>query len=315
MNAKQPVLLIYHAHCTDGFTAAWVCELAHHNTHGRASELFPASYGDEPPDVTGRDVEIVDFSYSREQLIVMHEQANSLVVLDHHEKAQTNCEGLDFCTFDMERSGAMLAHNHHYPRPEYAGVEDPPLLVQYVQDRDLWRFELAHSKEINAYIGTIPKDMGHWLSLASALEDDGFSACLAAGQAVLSYKQQMVERIAAASQYRTIAGFYVPVVNSPILQSELGHHLCQGEPFAAVWYEKDDGSTRWSLRSAPGGENVNEIAQQCAPGGGGHKHAAGFALPPDKDAEFLEYLVLRCNRWNPDKDDKELRLHFESGGW
>lgn len=265
--SDQSVLVIYHAHCADGFTAAWVCHNAA-RPHDWEIELFPASYGDKPPDVAGRNVEIVDFSYGREDLIRMHEEAESLIVLDHHKSAQANCEGLDFCTFDMEHSGAMLAWFHHN-----RGVEAPQL-VRYIEDRDIWKWELPYSKAISAYISTFEKTLTAWGDLLERLEHD-FDSCLTAGEAVLRYQQLMVERIAAAAGRLEIAGHDVPVVNSPILQSELGHHLSEDEPFAAVWYEHGgDDHIRWSLRSKPGGVDVSEVAKQF--GGGGHEHAAGF---------------------------------------
>ena len=57
---SQP-LVIYHANCPDGFTAAWIARKA----FGPDCEFIPAHYGDSPPDCTGRSVYILDFSYKR----------------------------------------------------------------------------------------------------------------------------------------------------------------------------------------------------------------------------------------------------------
>lgn len=60
-----------------------------------------------------------------------------------------------------------------------------------------------------------------------------------------------------------------------VLQSEVCHELCQGEPFAAAYWDEADGTRRWSLRSSEtDGVDVSEIAKLY--GGGGHVHAAGF---------------------------------------
>ena len=37
-----------------------------------------------------------------------------------------------------------------------------PSILQYVADRDMWRWSLEHSKEINAYISTLPDDFDTW---------------------------------------------------------------------------------------------------------------------------------------------------------
>ena len=60
-------LCIYHGNCADGFTAAW----AVHGKFGDQLDYHPGIYGQEPPDVTGRDVVMVDFSYKHSVLDAM----------------------------------------------------------------------------------------------------------------------------------------------------------------------------------------------------------------------------------------------------
>ena len=60
--------VIYHASCHDGHCAAW---LIWHYLDSEAT-FIPAQYGDSAPDVTDRDVLILDFSYPRETLETMH---------------------------------------------------------------------------------------------------------------------------------------------------------------------------------------------------------------------------------------------------
>ena len=98
-------IFIYHKNCSDGFAAAWTYRQVDPD-----AEFLPASVNtrDEPPDVTGRDVVIADYTYTREALFRMKDQAKSLIVLDHHISSQKDLEGLDFCTFDMERSGKCV---------------------------------------------------------------------------------------------------------------------------------------------------------------------------------------------------------------
>jgi uncharacterized protein len=74
-----------------------------------------------------------------------------------------------------------------------------------------------------------------------------------------------------------IGGHNVPVANLPYtLSSDAGHLMGKGEPFAACYMDDPTGRT-FSLRSAPDGIDVSEIAKNY--GGGGHKHAAGFKVP------------------------------------
>ena len=101
------ILCIFHKSCADGFGAALAVKV-YFDQLGKECEFLPAHYNDPVPDVTGKNVIIVDFSYSREVLLKMEKQADTIVVLDHHVTAQKELEGLSFCHFDMNKSGPML---------------------------------------------------------------------------------------------------------------------------------------------------------------------------------------------------------------
>src|ERR1035437_6368580 len=133
-------LCIYHSPCPDGFTAAWIV-----NKTPVYHEFYPGVYGDPPPDVTGRHVLLVDFSYKRPVLLKMAEQARQIFILDHHKSAEANLVDLPpnvKCVFDMERSGAQIAWDWFFSSPSKLR----PLLVNYVGDQDLWKFEMLRSK-------------------------------------------------------------------------------------------------------------------------------------------------------------------------
>jgi uncharacterized protein len=267
-------LIVYHGNCIDGFSAAWACYLR----YGESAEYFPAQYGAsgadvELPDVTGRDVVIVDFCTGREQLLALNARARTLLVLDHHKTAEAACAGLDFCVFDMEQSGAGLAWRHFHPTaPE-------PLLVSYVEDRDLWRFKLPRSKSYNAWVSTLPMNMAAWQNASEA----DFDGCANMGAAVLAYIDRYVLEMSAQARRVTFAGHAdVPVVNAPYINtSELVGYLAKESVFAAGWFQRSDGLYQYSLRSR-GDFDVSALAKRF--GGGGHKNAAGFAcdkLPGD----------------------------------
>jgi oligoribonuclease NrnB/cAMP/cGMP phosphodiesterase (DHH superfamily) len=133
-------LCIYHGNCADGFGAAWVVRKA----LGEQVEFFPGVYQQEPPDVTGWDVILVDFSYKRAVIEKMLELAASITIIDHHKTAiedlrefTTLVDGRQInCIFDTSHSGAMLAWLHFFPGQE------PPALIRHIEDRDLWKFDL-----------------------------------------------------------------------------------------------------------------------------------------------------------------------------
>jgi oligoribonuclease NrnB/cAMP/cGMP phosphodiesterase (DHH superfamily) len=148
---------------------------------------------------------------------------------------------------------------------------DIPDIVRYIEDRDLWRFELPHSKEINAALSSYPRDFAVW----DQLENKKIEELILEGTAILRYQTQLVDFLAKEAEEVDIAGHKVLSINSPVLQSELGNRLAQGHPFGAVWYDQK-GKRKYSLRSAADGVDVSEVAKQY--GGGGHKAASGFSI-------------------------------------
>lgn len=264
-------IVIYHGPgCADGFTAAWVAWTLYHDE----AEYLEAKYGDAPPDVVGKDVLIVDFSYPRAVLLEMAAKAKSIQVFDHHKSAAADLAGLDFCVFDMHRSGAGIAWDM------LRQGERRPMLVELVQDRDLWRWKVGASKELNAWIGAQERDFLQWDHIMRALDDETETVqrrshcCIEQGRQILKHIDAYVESTGKNARTLRFTGHDVPFVNAPgTMASELIGKLAEGAPFAVGFFQRADGKWQYSLRSR-GDFDVSKIAK--ALGGGGHRQAAGF---------------------------------------
>ena len=265
-------IIVYHDKCPDGIAAAWAAWCV----FGDAATYVPASYGDDPPTVTdattgeARDVIVADFSYPREKIMRLHGEARSLLVLDHHASAEDVLRGLDFCVFDQTRSGAGLAWD-----VIAAPTRGPrPWIINYTEDRDLWRHALPNSREVNAWLRAQHRTLhGYAVAAATPLE-----YAIAQGREILATQRVYIEQTKARASLAVLAGFVVPVVNcGRHCASEIVGELAEGYPFAASW-EARDGMIHYELRSrAPTAIPVNDIAREF--GGGGHKMAAGFSVP------------------------------------
>lgn len=285
-------LCIYHGNCADGFTAAWVVREYFRRLHMEAEIDFHAGfYQAPPPDVTGRRIIMVDFSYKRGVLVDMASKAESILVLDHHKTAEADLIGFELpeqclpkagdypwlpaaglnAFFDMDRSGAGLAWDYFFPD------EWRPKLIDIVEDRDLWRFQYPYTRAVQAAIFSYPYDFEVWDMLVKQAGED-LTHLANQGQAIeRKHFKDITELLKILKHRMTIAGWDVPVANLPyIFSSDAGNTMAQGEPFAACYYDKPEGR-EFSLRSAPDGIDVSEIAARF--GGGGHKHAAGFRVP------------------------------------
>ena len=263
-------LCIYHDHCADGFAAAWVVRRA---LLGDV-DFYPATYGSDPPDVTGRDVFIVDFSYPRLVLLEMAAAAKSLTILDHHISAKHAIEGLPnaITRFSLGLSGCMLAWKYFFPD------ETPPRLLQHIQDRDLWLFNLDATREICAGLYSYAFDFQMFDLWCNSDQLHG----LAADGAAIERKtaKDLLELLDSNTRFISFAGCTVPTANlPPYLASAGGDELSKANDFAVVWYDTRDG-VRVSLRSqTTGGVDVSEVAKVY--GGGGHRNAAGFTVSRD----------------------------------
>jgi len=289
-------LVLYHGNCPDGFTSAWAAWL-----HlGDSAEYVPVNHDDDDiPDVTGRDVYILDFSYARDVILDMKEKATSFLVLDHHKSAESALDGIEGCHFDMDRSGAGMSWDHfHKGKPRSS-------LASYVEDRDLWRFDLPASKEINSVVTSHEFTFDNWDRLNRQLYND-FHKVAAEGEALLRSKDRYVEiMIESCSLTTSFLGFdNVPMVNAPHISiSELVGRLSEGVPFAVGWRQMSNGKFIYSLRSREDGIDVSALAVHM--GGGGHPAAAGFDshLPPwDLAVDIKSRLLRDMNEDNVDMD-------------
>jgi oligoribonuclease NrnB/cAMP/cGMP phosphodiesterase (DHH superfamily) len=268
MSKELVPLVIYHGNCQDGFTAAWACWKAHPDW-----EFYPATYGKLPPDVTGRKVYMLDFSYKRPVLETMALQADSILILDHHKSAELDLQPFLpinlTVKFDMEKSGARLAWEYFHPGTQI------PLLVKYVEDRDLWKFSMEDTKEITAWLFSQNYGFDIW-DMATGMINYSHNEAWMAGDAILQKQAKDVAELCEKKFRYIIGGHNIWCVNVPYtLASDCGVLLGKDEPFAASVYYDGEGVV-FSLRSDDKGLDVSEIAKQY--GGGGHKHAAGFKL-------------------------------------
>lgn len=312
MTETAPTLCIHHAPCADGFTSAWAVWKRFPNTR-----FHPGVHGKPPPDVTGEHVVIVDFSYPRDVLLKMCETAASVLVLDHHDTAQTELQGLPppcgtweshvkeaalmshrdpldrlGVRFDMNQSGAMLAWKFFHPE------NSAPKLVQHVQDRDLWKFKLHGTREIQSWVFSYEYDFEIWDNMVSQLETEhGWMAAWQQGGALdRKHNKDIAEVIAGTRRDMIIGGHAVPVANMPwTMASDAAGLMAENALFAAVYFDADNGDRVFSLRSRkaplPGkevfhvGNLAREMGKRFGTNGGGHANAAGFRAPRGWEGE------------------------------
>lgn len=228
--------------------------------------------------------------------------ANTITILDHHKTAAEDlhafCEAhfpfhygdgvlsLSFeefqrlanfygclpirTLFDMNRSGARITWDYFFPTVK------PPQLLLHIEDRDLWRFALARTREIQANVFSHPYDFDVWDELMKTdlqkLADEGTAI-------KRKHFKDIAELVKVCRREMTIGGVVVPVASLPYTFSSDAGHLMATEHTSKIgvcYWDTPEGRV-FSLRSIDGGPDVSEIAKQF--GGGGHARAAGFRVP------------------------------------
>jgi oligoribonuclease NrnB/cAMP/cGMP phosphodiesterase (DHH superfamily) len=176
----------------------------------------------------------------------------------------------------MARSGAGIAWDYLssqvFPPDRFEKVRRP-WLVDYIEDRDLWRQALPRTREVSAYIASLPMTFEEWDTLSAT----PWKAVADKGAAVQRYIDTYGAKAREMARVEGISGHRVPTINLPYMNcSEHVGALAEeypDAPFAAGYFRRADGRWQFSLRSRDGFD-VSAIAKVF--GGGGHVGAAGF---------------------------------------
>ncbi|MDD2989830.1 MAG: DHHA1 domain-containing protein [Zoogloea sp.] len=272
-------LIIYHAHCADGFGAAWA---AYRRFGADGAEYLPMEYKDPrvslsgfggeltfPTEVAGRDIYIFDFSFPRAVMEHLILTSSALYWRDHHKTAFEAIE---------RDPGEVYRHVDHG-----AGVDvllhgglSVPFFLRLIEDRDLGRLwkpggaAYPATRDFNTGLRSEPYTFENfdcaeqcWVEIA----DTGRSMNRL-------YDRQVADLV--ANRHTTKLGDWAGfAVNCPgQFASDVGNALALlAGGIGVTWFVDKDGTVCVSLRSI-GDVDVSAIAVQM--GGGGHLNAAGF---------------------------------------
>ncbi len=273
-SGNSDVVVLYHAACHDGFCAAWVTHMVLPD-----AEFIPCHHGSDPPDVTGKKVYILDFSFPVDVMLSMQASTKiPMTVIDHHAKAmqeliaavKENSSPIEV-VFDVEHSAGRLTFDYF---KEAGRLMHIPWIVEYTEDRDLFKHALRDTHTVNAALRSYPFSFDIWDALSYS-----FPLMIQEGTAILRYKNGLVESHAKHACMMYLDGHTVPVVciSTAGLISDVLAILAVGRPFSASYFVDHSRSmVVFSLRSASDGVDVSEVAARF--GGGGHKHAASFRM-------------------------------------
>lgn len=292
--------VLYHGGCWDGFCSAWV---ARRKLGTENVEYIAVNYGQPEPSMDCESrVYLLDFSYKRPVMRDLLSQMHQVIVLDHHKTAEMELAGLvdEFIQrpdlvnniqgselpvvwFDMDKSGGRLAWEYFFGR-DFEKKYTPelceklrPWLVDYTEDRDLWRWSLPMSREVNAALRSHPLDFDLWDQFNLFDKEVALPTFFTEGAAILRREKQIIDQHIRHAREIELAGERILAVNATVLFSDIAGELAKGRPFGACYFDRSDGKRVWSLRSTNEGIDVSDVAKRY--GGGGHRNAAGYEVP------------------------------------
>lgn len=274
-------VVIYHDPCTDGRGSRLPAQkYLSTKFPEKKIDYYPMHIGaNPPPGLDGKNVLICDYSYKIGVLRDLLKKVNKLLIIDHHKSAEKDLQEIDdkYKIFRMDHSGAMLTWFYFFPEIE------PPLLIKYIQDRDIWTKALPNTDKFASWFNTLPfeydvynKYLEDEKLLLESIEDKGTSF----EELNDYYAKQAIEF--AVPKFCKIGNKYylVAYVNSTVLKSDIGSKVFNTYPFVdfSVTYSINDfsNSTSFSLRSTDDRADVSEIA--FANNGGGHPTSSGMTV-------------------------------------
>jgi len=308
--------IIIHDADHDGYASAWLI-MQHLKPEGVSSDIIEthairAGNNTYPEIQKGDHVYIVDRSYSLETLLLMSHFAAHVTVIDHHKtfldsiyEAYKDTEHLTrvesfnaelcslICTVEnleikIDTREAACSLVRDFLNKEIMSIlpgYDDFWFINYIADRDIWKFALPMSQEINAGIHTFPLDFNTFDKLYHG--EITPEQCEERGIGIVAYRNMlfstmtpMVEKDKETFFPKLKVSDHVVVAECPFspLISDFGSHLLNhfvDSNIAVLWHHVYDlHGTRqfhYSVRS-----NIDTSSVAKFMGGGGHANANGF---------------------------------------
>ncbi len=295
INPNKFDIIVYHECCSDGTASAWIVK-----RHNPLAKLVNCKAGQNPnlsvDDINSKKIIFVDICPSVDYLNSIAQIANKIVILDHHISAYRNIESIEnrpenvFTVFDMNKAGCMITW-------EYFNRQlTVPWFISYIQDRDLWKWELPNSKNINTALFEEKhitfNGLTHLYEKYICTEQINYvmEQMNERGAQINQFRNQLIEKETKKAIHCTFQfndkSFNIWLYSGPEdLRSDIGNSLMQinfkdglRPDFAVNWrYDVVTNEFWLSMRGEEWSPDLSVICKEY--NGGGHPKASGCSLP------------------------------------
>ena len=181
------IVVLYHANCSDGFGGAW----AAWKKFGNQAKYIPVHHQVPlPKGLKNKEIYNIDFTYPLEITKKLIKDNKRVTAIDHHVTREKEVKLTKDYSYALRNSGAVLSWRYFHP------TKAMPQILKYVEDMDLWKFEIPHTKEIFAYLNLFEFNFKVWNKLAAEIESPKKrKACIASGKIILKYEDRLVDKL------------------------------------------------------------------------------------------------------------------------
>ncbi len=198
-----------------------------------------------------------------------------MTIIDHHVTAKPSLKRVNDFLYAINHSGSVLAWQYFHPG------EKVPMLFRYVEERDIWKWKLPHTREMLMLLDLAPFEFEAWSHMAREFDDAKLRAAdIKKGALLLVHYRSLYEKLLPNADLVKFAGRKIYALNCPrYFADDLGHELVAKTHSIALLWTETGGRVLVSLRSE-GDIDVSKIAMKY--GGGGHKRSSGFTFDAKK---------------------------------
>jgi hypothetical protein len=265
---NEPIAVLYHGGCPDGFGAAY----AAWKKFGDTADYIPVKHQEPfPAHIAGKELYLVDFCYDKATMDALVAQSKSLTVLDHHEGVEEVIKEMPEYVYDSKRSGAGISWEYFHP-------ETPlPTFLAIVQKADLFEPLTDEERAIISYTYAQPFHFDTWSEHIRRVEDPSERAKIVErGSAYREYFDILVAQLAGPAELVEFEGHTVYLIGGEkMFITPLGAYLREKRPPFAIILRAGADGLRVSLRG-DGSVDVAKLAQKY--GGNGHPQSAAFSI-------------------------------------
>ena len=288
--------IIYHDNCFDGFTGFYLFMKT--NKWNKNPIVYPdyPSSTKIPPNITGKNIIIIDVAYSANIVKQIADEANMILFIDHHVSIADDIQNLKLpppheIVYDINESGASLVWKYFFKN------KPMPTFVKHIRDNDIGLWEMEHTFDFMVYIEmNLPTnpDFASLKQWDALLDEKYLDKIIARGSIYNEYKTHLIEYNANrhtivqfpskkftnknSSVLNKIGQYKVAVINNGCPSASLiGKYIVENFvcDFCIIWnYNVKKKKYIISMRSKKA--DVGTIAKEL--GGGGHKFASAFSF-------------------------------------